>query len=64
MTSFPVGTSPTTDFIDAQRYGSLLVVAQFVVYQKGTPVGGPWVAAVSTGPSPSTATPSSAGPGR
>ena len=35
MTQFPVGTSPTLGFIDAQRYGSLLVVAQFVIYEKG-----------------------------
>lgn len=41
--------SPTVGFVDAQRYGALLVEAQFTIFQGGIPVGTPYTAAVSTG---------------
>ena len=41
--------NPTDAYIDGQRYGALLVLAQFVVYQNGSPVGGPYTANVSDG---------------
>ena len=41
--------TPTSAFIDAQRYGALLVAARFTTYQKGVPVGSPYESDVSTG---------------
>jgi hypothetical protein len=41
--------TPTHAFIDAQRYGALLVEARFTVYANGFPVDQPFIAAVSTG---------------
>jgi hypothetical protein len=40
---------PTTAFIDAQRFGNILVQAQFQVFIKGRPFGLPYYAAASTG---------------
>ena len=43
------GYSPTISFTDAQRYGSLLVVARFTVLQQGRAVGQPYYSNLSTG---------------
>jgi hypothetical protein len=41
--------TPGNAFKDALRFGAILVVARFTVYQKGVPVGSPYEANVSTG---------------
>ena len=45
MTFFPAGS----EFVDAQRYGALLIDARFTVYEAGVPTGTPYYSAVSDG---------------
>lgn len=42
-------TSPTTAFMNALRFGNILMQARMTVYSKGVPIGGPYDSSLSIG---------------